>query len=196
MKKLWAYFCAAAVLLCSCAQKEQPQQDTDDAAASMTGEMVIAAPEEGFDMNYANCIRDYFEAIEQKQFEGYQKTVYPPYQEAFGAYLKSSDSSLEEVFHTLCTEFDEDGYDSWHLTRLEVGYRENEDIDNFFSTYESAGLFDAEFSDAAREDAAEIRDVEFTLYALYEGDEEAVPVVQKQEMIVIRTKDDKYYLFG
>ena len=190
MKIKGLYLCAAVLLLTGCSAK--PTED----AATESDEMLVVTPDEDFDKNYAEAIKTYFEALENKDFESYKSIAYQPYQEAFDAFLSDNDSNLEKAFQEVCTEFDEDGYESWKLTELNVKYCEKEDVDNFFSTYEQAGIFDEDFSDAARKDAKEIRDIEFTLYALYSGDEEATPVVQSSEMMVIHAQDDKYYVFA
>lgn len=184
------YLCAAALLLVGCGAKSTEENKPD------SEEMLVVTPDEGFEKQYAEAIKTYFEAVENKDFESYKQIVYPPYQEAFGKFLKENDSDLEQAFQDVCTQFDEDGYESWRLTELNVKYCEKEDVDNFFSTYEKAGIFDTEFSDSTREDAKEIRDIEFTLFALYAGDEDATPVVQGSEMMVIHAQDDKYYVFG
>ena len=66
---------------------------------------------------------------------------------------------------------------------------------DFFSTYENAGVFDSAFTEQTKKDAKEMRNVKFTLYALYAGDDEPVAVAENREIIVIKTEDGAY-LFG
>ncbi len=163
---------------------------------SMTSELVVSISDENFYEPYGDCIKRYFEAIEAGDFSGYTETVYAPYQTAYAEFLQSKgDATLESNFKSLQQQFDEDGYADWHFTNLELSYHANEDIDAFFDDYVEFGVFDEAFVTACKEDAIEIRDVQFTLYALYTGDTEATPVVRDSEMIVIRT-DEGCYLFG
>lgn len=186
---------ASACLLCAC-----DKNSASDAESSITAPIAqgikLSCPETDFDARYAACIKAYFESLEARDFEAYKKTVYPPYLESYGSFLTEQESSLEKAFDSMCSSFDEDGYDSWRFTQLDMKYSEKEDIDDFFESYEQVGIFDSDFSEKTRADAEEIRDVEFTLYALYDGDLDATPVVQSQEIIVIHSKDGGYYLFG
>lgn len=193
---LWRHgccLCAAAMLLSGCSASSQAEES---AAPSMDTPMQLALPDT-FEQGYADCMQKYFTALEQRDYAAYQATVYPPYQEQYDAFLAAhGDSDAKTEFESLCAQFDEDGYESWHFTRLVLNYCANEDIDNFFETYIEAGVFDAAFVADCRAEAAEIRDVQFTLYALYEGDTADVPVVQNAEMIVMRMQDGAYYLFA
>ena len=137
------------------------------------------------------------ELLDKEDYAAYEAQVYPPYQEAYSEFLKNNGTSdLQSAFADMHAQFDEDGYAGWHFTQLDLDYCENEDIDDFFNAYVNAGIYDEAFVEACRKDAKELRDIQFTLYALYDGDAEATPVVQNGEIIVIQTNDGKYYLFG
>lgn len=190
LRKASAVLTAAMLLWgCSCA-KEESSVTYDPSMGIIT-----AYDEETFDKGFADCIEQYFEAVQAQDFSGYQATVYPPYQTAYGAYLETKGTTLEESFHSLASQFDEDGYESWNFTDLELDYYEAEDIDDFFKTWVSLGIFDEQFVTDCKTEAISIRDVQFTLYAQYEGDDYTVPVVQGGEMVMIQTQDG-YYLFG
>ena len=193
-----------AVLLALCCTGCASKQSTPDSLAESS--QVTAQQADGLavkagedvDAAYAECIKTYFEAIDNDDFTGYQKTVYPPYQEVYAAFIKERYDSIEEFFHQeLSKHFDEDGYDSWKLTEIQLSAcpPEREDVDDFLERYVSAGVFDEEFAQKCKDDAAEIHDIVFTLYALYEGDEEAVPVVTEGELFVLKNADGAY-LFG
>lgn len=168
----------------SSSSSEQPQDG-----------IVLQYEENQFDAGYGECIKRYFEALEQSDFAGYQNTVYPPYQTVYADFLESKGSDLNTTFQNMKKQFDEDGYESWTFTKLELSYCATEDVENFFETWISAGIFDEAFANDCKEDAVEIRDVQFTLYAQYEGDDYTVPVVQNGEMIMLKT-DEGYYLIG
>lgn len=159
-------------------------------------EMVVSVTDETFDTGYANCLKDYFTALDQKDFEGYKKTVYPAYQEVYDEFLKKDGSDIEKAFYEMRGQFDEDGYDSWYFSQLDMDYCENEDIDNFFDMYQQAGIFDEAFEEQCRKDAVEMRDIQFSLYAMYSGDKEATLVVPGGEIIVMKDSNGNYYLFG
>ena len=69
------------------------------------------------------------------------------------------------------------------------------DLDDFFHAYSAAGIFDDAFVESTKKDASEMHDVLFTLYALYDGDEEAVPIITNGEMFVLKNAEGAY-LFG
>lgn len=189
MKRLFAV-CAAAMLLAGCA-------DSSAAESGVTAipETLTAEPEEGFDQAYADCLRDYFAAIGSADYEAYKKTVYPPYLECYGKYLEGEGSSLEQSFDSLCHRFDEDGYDSWRLTTLTVGDYYNPDIEGFFETYQKWGFIDEAFIGTAKAEAQEMKHVQFSLYALYKGDEQPVCVVRGSETLMLKT-DSGVYVIG
>lgn len=191
MKQTGAVLTAAVMLLlCGCSDTD----DSSDAYDPSQG-IVTAYDEASFDAGFAECIKTYFEAVQAQDFEGYQATVYRPYQTAYGAYLETKGKTLEESFASLATQFDEDGYESWTFTDLELAYYEGEDVDDFFETWVSLGIFDDQFVADCKAEAIAIHDVQFTLYAQYEGDDYTVPVVQGGEMMMIQTTDG-YFLFG
>lgn len=203
MKKQWSAVLFAAMLLTGCSESSSGSGTESSTAESSVSQadtapaMVVSVTDDTFNKEYADCVRKYFEAIDKEDYEAYEAQVYPPYQEAYDAFLKSKgNADLHSAFADMHAQFDEDGYESWHFSQLDLDYCENEDIDDFFDAYISAGIYDEAFVEACRKDAKELRDIQFTLYALYEGDAEAIPVVQNGEIIVIQTNDDKYYLFG
>lgn len=192
MKRLMAAGCCAAVLLCAAGCGESSAGSSETAAEGLT----VHASED-MDAAYTECVKRYFEAVERHDYEAYCAVMYPPYLEAYQAYLKEQGSTNEEAFDGLCSRFDEDGYESWTLTELELSYypQEKVDLDGFFERYSSAGVFDEGFGERCKKEAEEIRDLQFTLYALYAGDDEAVPVVRGNEMIAVKTSDG-VYVFG
>ncbi len=184
MHKISAVLSAAALLLCSCS----------DHGGSAEG-IAAAYDAANFEKGFADCIAAYFEAVQNKDFMAYKQTVYAPYAEVYGNYLESKGKTLEASFTALADQFDEDGYESWDFTEIQLNYYPNEDVDDFFETWTEIGIFDEQFAEDCKADAIAIRDVEFTLYALYEGDKAAVPVVQGGEMIMIQTEKG-CFLFG
>jgi hypothetical protein len=108
---VWSTVCAAVLLLTGCSTEEK----TDP----MTEEMTVTVAE-GFDADYSACLKTYFEAVENKDFAAYQSVVYPPYLEVYTEYLKESDKTPESAFETLCSRFDEDGYNSWHIAEISL----------------------------------------------------------------------------
>ncbi len=187
MQKCGAVLLAAALMLCGCAE--------DSEADNTRNPVITAAYGDDFDGGYADCIVAYFDALQNKDFMAYKQTVYAPYAEVYGNYLESKGKTLEASFEGLAAQFDEDGYAGWQFTEIQLNYYANEDPDDFFETWVEIGIFDEQFVADCKAEAVEVRDVEFTLYALYEGDEEAVPVVQGGEMMMIHTENG-YYLFG
>lgn len=151
------------------------------------------------DADYIPLLRKYFKAIESEDYDTYLTVLYPPFKEAFSAYIEAQegDDTLKDVFGNVCHRFDEDGYDSWKLTTLEMENMPEEgvDIEDFFDSYINAGYFDESLKKECLENTEDIQDIRFTLYALYEGDEKPVKVVDENEIIVLKTKDGAY-LFG
>ena len=196
MKRVFAFViaCGMAACMTGCKKNEQSSQTESSAQSqadavkySMTSEMEIVVNEleavqttessvntevVPFDKQYAETIRKYFEAVEKQDVAAYKETVYPPYLEPYSAYLEKNGSTLESAFKGMGKQFDEDGYDGWHLVRLEVGYHPSQDIEGFFKAYEEAGVFDKAFEEKCMDECEEICDIQFSLYALYEGDTE------------------------
>lgn len=189
--------CAAAMLCCTaCAGQSSGSESSvqESSAASSDGFTVNLA--EGVDPRYGETLKKYFKAIESKDYNAYLETVYPPYAEAYGAYLESKGKTSEQSFDSLCKTFDEDGYESWKLTELNVDYfsyqsefKQSDGISDFFSSYAKMGVFGEDFEQKCRDAAEDIRDVKFTLYALYSGDEEPVPVANGREIMMLIDKD-------
>lgn len=189
LQKCGAVSLAAVLLLCGC------QQEDTDTDSTKTSTITATYDTETFDKGYADCIAAYFDAVQNQDFAAYQQTVYAPYAETYGKYLESKGKTLESSFAGLASQFDEDGYASWKFTEVQMNYYAQEDPDDFFETWVKLGIFDEQFVTDCKAEAIAIHDVEFTLYALYEGDKEAVPVVQGGEMMMIQTEQG-YYLFG
>lgn len=187
---LLAGICAAMLCLTACGGTQHSSENS-----SSSGLTVHA--DEAVDSAYTDALKSYFLSIEQKDFETYQSLMYPPYLESFSAYLKKKDKTLAENFDTLCKRFDEDGYESWTLTDLHVSYYPEEklDMDGFFDAFKDEGIIDEKLIEDCKKNSEEIRDVEFTLYALYAGDEDPVPVVNGNEVMMVKTKEGTY-LFG
>ena len=190
MQRLICTAGAAMLCLTACGTAEESSMPT------MDGEMTMTAAED-FDPAYGDCLKRYFEAMEQKDFYAYKAVVYPPYLDAYSAYLAKNDSTLEQAFSSLCTRFDEDGYESWHVTELQLSYYAGEDepLEAFFEAYTGSDVFDDDFVAACYEQATDMQDVVFTVYALYSGDDAAVPVVTNGEILMLKT-DDGTFLFG
>lgn len=198
MKRILGICCAALTAVCctACAEKAPDGVSVQEDSQQEDGLKVVCG--ESMDQEYADLMKAYFEAIESKDYAAYQKTVYPPYQESYGKFLEQKGTDAETTFREdLCTQFDEDGYDGWTLTELQIEYypEEREDLDDFFNAYARAGIFDDAFVESCKKDASEMHDILFTLYALYNGDEEAVPIITNGEMFVLKNADGAY-LFG
>lgn len=193
MKRIWMTGLCAALLLCTACGEST---SVDSAGNNPADGLTVQAADE-VEQGYSDCIKRYFEAIDYKDYEAYRAAMYPPYLEAYEAFMAQNGSTLEDAFAELCTCFDEDGYDDWTLTEIDLSYypEENVDLDGFFDAYVSAGIFDADFAETCRAETEEIRDIQFTLYALYSGDAEAVPVVSGSELMAVKTADG-VYLFG
>lgn len=185
--------CAALLLCTACGGRTAEQSE----AGAVPAEGLTVHASDEVDAAYAACIKDYFEAIDRGDYDAYRAAMYPPYLEAYEAYLESEGTAPEDAFARLCTSFDEDGYESWTLTDIDLSYyaEEKVDFDGFFEIYVSAGIFDEGFAERCYADAEELRDIQFTLYALYAGDEEAVPVVSGSELMAVKTAEG-VYLFG
>lgn len=196
MRKLWICGICAALLCCTGCGDISSQTDGEPVQTQTAGDMTVEA-EEGFDEAYQTLIADYFHAIENEDLEAYKAAMYPPYLEAFEKYITEKGSSLEDRFQEVCHRFDEDGYEGWKLTKLELSYypEDKVNLDDFFDAYASAGIFDADFITHCKEDTTEIRDVQFSLYALYEGDAEPVQIIGGSEMMVMKNANGAY-LFG
>ncbi|MBR6107319.1 MAG: hypothetical protein IKQ39_04845 [Oscillospiraceae bacterium] len=192
--RLYPAVCAAAMLLC-CTGCGGADSSSTESSAAENGLKTVSA--EGVDAGCADCIKAYFEAIEAKDYEAYVKTIYPPYKETYDKLLNEKGDKPEDDFAELCTRFDEDGYESWHLTDLTLSYYEKEDtgIDKFFDRYVQGGVFDAQFVTDCKADAAEIHDVIFTLSALYKGDAEPVTVVDGAGILAVKNKEG-WFVFG
>lgn len=179
----------------------------ESAAAEQSSAEVRESTEDGLtiraaadvDEAYIPLIRKYFKAIESEDYDTYLTVLYPPFKEAFSAYIEAQEGNetLKDVFGNVCHRFDEDGYDSWKLTTLEMENMPEEgvDIEDFFDSYINAGYFDESLKKECLENTEDIQDIRFRLYALYEGDEKPVKVVDDNEIIVLKTKDGAY-LFG
>ena len=145
MKRLIAAGMLAAVLCltgCSNSDAQKPEESAASAAAV-----------------YCDTLRTYFTAIEQKDFDAYCKTMYPPYMESYTEHLKTQDTTPEANFEKLCKRFDEDGYESWKLTSLHLSYYPEEklDLDGFFDAFKGAGIIDDKFIEECKKNAEEIR---------------------------------------
>lgn len=191
MKKNICALLLCGLLLTGCAGSSTPESSASPAVPET---MQVSAPEE-IGENYVECMRAYFEALDNEDYDAYCKTVYPPYREAFEAYLKEKGSDPKTAFRKQAHRFDEDGYESWRLTELSLSLYPDPDPEDFFASYVEAGVFDEDFSAQCQKDAEELADIQFSLYALYEGDEEPVQVVRSSEMYLIKTAEGTY-LFG
>lgn len=160
-----------------------------------TGLQVDAA--EGVDPECAECIRSYFLSLETRDYDAYQKTIYPPYRENCSEYFKKLGSSPEESFEGMCSKFDEDGYESWKLTKLTLSYYGDEkaSVEEFFMRFINDGVFDEKFAEKAKADAKEMHDVIFSLDAIYAGDSQPVTVVPRSGILAIKNADG-WFVFG
>lgn len=195
MQRLICTACAAMLCLTACGSSSTAEESE---TPSMDSELTVTAAE-GFDPDYGECLKRYFEAVEHKDYAAYEAAVYPPYLEAYTEYLAKNDSTPEKAFESLCTRFDEDGYESWHLTELKTAYYESETEDDplasFFEAFTGSDVFDDAFVADCYEQAEDMRDVVFTVYALYSGDDAAVPVVTNGEILMLKTSEGTF-LFG
>ena len=203
-RKITALAAAAMLALCGCARQQGGTEGTSSAetadssaqAETSAGSLAVTAAE-GMDPDYQALVTRYFTALDQNDYAAYKETVYPPYLEQYTAFLEQNGSDPETAFHEMHERFDEDGYEGWHFTELQLAYYPEEklDLDGFFQAYARAGFYGDEFIEATKKDASEIKDVQFTLYALYTGDDAAVPVVEGGEMLVLKNSEG-CYLFG
>ena len=202
MKKIQRCALLAAGMLCltACSGESSIAESSTSAAETQDGITLHTA--EDVDTRYAETLKRYFDAINAKDYDAYLSTVYPPYSEAYSAFLTEKGSSLEQAFAEMCTRFDEDGYESWKLTDLTVSYYKKETeyvqsdgISDYFSAYVKMGVLDEGFEETCRKNAEELRDVQFSLSALYAGDDAPVTVVSGQEIMMLIDKDG-CWLFG
>lgn len=153
----------------------------------------IELENDGVDERAAALLLDYFDALQKRDYEAYRETVYPPLLTQTDAYYQAQGSDGQTAFERRARQFDEDGYESWGFTKLSVSYYDGDaDIDGFLKNYVDAGMFKQEFADSVKADAREFSDVVFSLDALYEGDEEAVTVVDEREMILLENEEGIY----
>ena len=182
----------------SAAESSAAEQSSAEIKESTEDGLTIRAAAD-VDEAYIPLLRKYFKAIENEDYDTYLTVLYPPFKDAFSAYVESmeGDETLKDVFSDVCHRFDEDGYESWKLTSLEMENMPEGgiDIEGFFDSYINAGYFDESLKKECLENAEDIQDIRFSLYALYEGDEEPVMVVDDNEIIVLKTRDGAY-LFG
>ena len=176
---------------CAAGSSAELSEPADPAADGLT----VTVPED-MDPAYGETLKQYFEAIEAQDYDAYLATVYPPYSEAYSIFLAAKDSDLQTEFEKTCHRFDEDGYESWTLTSLELSYYSvstetytSNGVSDYFQLYVDSGIFDDAFVEKCMNDAEDIRDIKFTLYALYNGDTEAVPVVTGGEIMMLITAD-------
>lgn len=207
MRKLMICGLCAALLCCTgCGntasqsnaenKPAESQAESKSAESKQEGSFAVEASED-MDAAYKELLTRYFQAIEDEDFEAYKATMYPPYMEAFAKYTEGQGSNAEESFKNLCHRFDEDGYEGWELTQLVISYYpENKvDLDDFFDAFVRAKIVDEKFVTDCKAEVTEIKDVQFSLYALYTGDAEPVQVVGGNEIMVVKTADGAY-LFG
>ena len=202
MKRFIMVCCAAVLAVCGtgCSGSNSGSSGAAESSQSIQenkdGLNVVSS--ENMDPAYTELLKSYFEAINHKDFASYEKALYPPFRESYDKYLQSKGSGLEQSFREdLCKRFDEDGYNSWELTELQIEYypAERQDPDGFFSAYANAGILDEDFGERCKKETTEINDILFTLYARYAGDEEDVAVVTDKELYVVKTADG-VYMFG
>jgi len=196
MKRYLGLLCAAALCFTAAGCGSSSESSTAESSLVKTNGIQVTASDE-VDSGCADCIKAYFEAIEEKDYEKYLKYVYPPYREAYDKLLEKDETDPRDDFQMLCKRFDEDGYDSWTLTDLTLSYYENEStsIDKWFENYVRNDFFDEEFAEECKKSAEEIHDVIFSLSALYSGDEEPVTVVSGTGILTIKNADG-WFIFG
>ena len=201
MKTIRIFGICAAALLCCTACAEQ-SSTAPESSSTETADGVTVTLADGVDARYGETLKKYFDAINDQDYDAYLATVYPPYAERYGAYLASKGRTMQQAFESMCSQFDEDGYESWALTAVEAGYFkyeteyvQSDGIADYFSSYTKMGVLDEGFEQKCRDAAEDIRDVKFTLYALYSGDEEPVAVVSGQEILMLIDADG-CWLFG
>ena len=214
MKRIlgWMLSALLAVSLCGCAESAQKETlSAESGTVAVNTEQKAESTEinvetaEDFDSAYADALRRYFKAIEQKDFDGYKAEIYPPYWDKLTEYYSQDGKTMEEVFDTVCHRFDEDGYESWKITDITAQYYvnqkaaengiETDDVSDFLDAFADAGIIDTAFKEDLQKAATDIRDVQFAVDVLYEGDEEPVRVVSGSEMLMLKTSDGTF-LFG
>ena len=206
MKKFGVILLAALALLsvtgCSETAGNGGTQETTAAAAEKSAGGIEVTTGDGFDEEYSPVLKAYFEAIEKQDFDAYKASIYPPFYEKLEAFYKQQDKTMEDVFAGLHRQFDEDGYESWTFTRMYLTYyansqgvsSENDALD-FLAAFQTNGIVDEAFVEDTKKAARDMQDVKFTVYALYNGDEEDVAVLSGKEILTIKTEAGTY-LFG
>ena len=123
MKRIILICCAAVTAFCCTACSNTAKGGSSAGESKQQADGLKVTCSNDMDQAYADLMKSYFEAIEHKDYAAYQKIVYPPYQESYGKFLESQGTDPETTFREdLCTQFDEDGYDGWTLTELQIEY--------------------------------------------------------------------------
>lgn len=182
MKKSIPALLAAALLLTGCRGGESSGGTVSPAGITMH-------PTEDVGSEYTDAVQAYFTALEQNDYDAYYTLMHPVYAEAFSAYLAKKDSDLEKNFAAQRKRFDEDGYESWHITDITLSRYENPEYDYFFSRFTEAGILTDEQVQAVKDSAEETEDLEFSIDVLYQGDDEPVTAFSKQELVLFKTAD-------
>ena len=191
---------AAAMLLTAlpgCGDKKGSSADESSSAViTMNSELHVSA-DENVDPECSECIRTYFLSLENCDYDAYKAALYPPYREHYENWLKQNDLTPEKDFDKMCRRFDEDGYESWHLTELALTYYQDEasTIPDFLNSFVTGNIVPEDFPDQLNTDCSEIHDVVFSLQALYSGDTEPTTVVQRQGILAVKNADG-WYLLG
>ena len=160
MKRLLSVLCAAVMMFSVTACGEQSSQNV------IPDHMEVTAAE-NVPQEYADIAEAYFKAVQDDDYEAYVQLVYPPYLEIYNKYLTANkNTDTEKAFHKMAHVFDEDGYESWRLTRLELRCKDEPDADGFFTTYQKDGIFDDAFIEAAKKDAKDYQNMDFSHSAL------------------------------
>lgn len=197
-----------AVSAAGCAENGQDSGGTGTGTAAVTqaaapGELTVET-EEGFDEDYVPVLKAYFSAIDKQDYESYKAAIYPPFFEKLTEYYQKQNpaKTMEQVFEGLHKKFDEDGYEGWSFTSLIAGYYRNregvsseQDAYDFLNAFKDGGMIDESFVEETKKAAKDMKNIKFTVYALYKGDADAVPAVNGQEILGIKTEDG-VYLFG
>ena len=87
MKRLIAAGILSAMLCLTGCNVGNAQSDPAESNAKSQEGLTVSASEE-VDSAYSDLLKTYFTAVEQKDYETFKKTMYPPYLESFNAYLK------------------------------------------------------------------------------------------------------------
>lgn len=189
MKKRVPILLSAALLLTGC------QGGESSAGKPVPADGIALNSSDSVPAEYAETVKAYFTAIEQKDYAAYSDLMHPVYREAYGAFLQNKGSSLEANFASQRKRLDEDGYDSWRITDITLDLYPNPDYDYFFTRFTEAGILTDDQVKAVRDSAEEMQDLQFTVNVLYEGDEEPVPTISGMELILFKTADG-IKLFG